>query len=685
MASLSPLPVSDTESESEPESEPESLTPLLEGGTSSTSSLLGDADTSTSSDATPRVNRLKSVWRSPVWNFYSLAEDTKFAVCSKCGDLVSRGGESTKSYNTSNLVSHLRSQHSEEYINFTKLKVSRESERETVRKERGKTSSIGGLRQLTLAGRCASEKVKQWDINDSKSTLLHKKLGEMMALDCQPITIVEDIGFNCFVNALEPRYAIPSRKYFTEKVIPNIYAGMKVELMKKVHSPGVMAYSFTTDVWSTTSAGESLLSLTAHWVQGNFVRASAVLHVTTLEGSHTGENIAGKIEDMLLSWRISKENVHLFLRDNAANMERAMKDAGVVSFGCFAHSLQLVVHDGVLSQRGVSDLLSLCRTIVGHFKRSTKATDKLKEIQQNLGLPAHSLKQDEATRWNSSLEMLKSVVEQKMALAAYATEGSIPVLTTSNLEIADKVITVLSPIEEITKNVSKDCASISLIIPLVRALTKKLEQSDDDIGVRGMKRAMLLSLQRRFTDIEKTNFLVLSTLLDPRFKDRSFSTSVFRQNAVTLLKSHYIVEVEDCQIEEPASKRSATDSRPIARGSVWGCLNEILMDDTLNDDTNVSSESEVEQYLAVPIINFKRNPFEWWEINQKQYPVLAKLGKKYLSAPPTSVNSERVFSGAGLLYTDHRCRLQPELAEKLLLIKYNYPSVGSSYVYKRTV
>ena len=81
-------------------------------------------------------------------------------------------------------------------------------------------------------------------------------------------------------------------------------------------------------------------------------------------------------------------------------------------------------------------MLSLCRTIVGHFKRSTKATDKLKEIQQNLGLPAHSLKQDEATRWNSSLEILKSVVEQNMALAAYATEGSIPVLTTFNLEIA---------------------------------------------------------------------------------------------------------------------------------------------------------------------------------------------------------------------------------------------------------
>jgi len=90
---------------------------------------------------------------------FSLAEDAKFAICNKCGDLVSRGGESTKSYNASNLVAHLRLQHSEEYTNFTQLKVRRKSEREMVRKERGKASSIGGLCQLTFAGRYVSEKL----------------------------------------------------------------------------------------------------------------------------------------------------------------------------------------------------------------------------------------------------------------------------------------------------------------------------------------------------------------------------------------------------------------------------------------------------------------------------------------------------------------------------------------------
>ena len=656
----------------------ESATPLLDGCTSSTFSVRDDISTPSSAEVfVPRSNRLRPTWRSPVWEFYCLSEDTKYAICKTCNMLVSRGGGTTKSYNTTNLVAHLKANHADEYAKFTELKTKKDSERETARKDRTRSGGIGGLRQLTLHG--SKERVQQWDINDTRAVSIHKKLGEMIALDCQPVSIVEDIGFNCFVKATEPRYTIPSRKYFSETVIPRIHEGVKAELMKKVHSPGVTTYSFTCDIWSTSTAGESLLSLTAHWVVENFERTSAVLHVMALEGSHTGMYIAEKFNNMLSDWSINKENVHLVLRDNASNMERAMKDANVDSFGCFAHSLQLVVHDGVLSQRVVSDLLAVCRRIVGHFKRSTKATDKLKDIQQSLGIPNHRLKQDEVTRWNSSLEMLKSIVEQKMALAAYGSDGAIPVLSAYQLDIANKVINVLTPVEEITKNISSDTAPISVIIPLVRALHKTLQQHDGDIGIRGMKSGMLTSLTRRFVEIEETDYLTLATLLDPRFKDKSFSNAAFRENAIHLLKSQYTSEVEDCQLEEPPSKRIATGSELMGSSSVWGCLTEILTEST--GEVAEEREYEVDQYLASPLLDLKSSPFKWWESYHYRYPVLARLVKKYLSAPPTSVNSERVFSGAGELYSDRRSRLLPQLAEKLLLIKYNFPMVGKIYKY----
>ena len=147
-----------------------------------------------------------------------------------------------------------------------------------------------------------------------------------------------------------------------------------------------------------------------------------MLHAQRIDGFHTGSCIGEKITGMLRSWDISHDQVHVILRDNGSNFVRAMKDACLPSLGCFAHTLQLVVHEGVLSQRAVIDILTICRKIVGHFKYSSLAYSRLHEIQDNLSLPPHRLKQDELTRWNSTLYMIQSTIEQKMALAAYSTE-----------------------------------------------------------------------------------------------------------------------------------------------------------------------------------------------------------------------------------------------------------------------
>ena len=142
-----------------------------------------------------------------------------------------------------------------------------------------------------------------------------------------------------------------------------------------------------------------------------------------------------------------------------------VQEANLPNFGCFAHTLQLVVNDRLLSQRVVKDLLSTCRSIVGHFKHSSMVCLKLANIHENLYLPKHRLKQDASTRWNSTLYMVESIFVQKMALAAYATENNIPRSTPNQLEIAKKLVMVLTPVEEITQSISKETATLSVVIP----------------------------------------------------------------------------------------------------------------------------------------------------------------------------------------------------------------------------
>ena len=58
--------------------------------------------------------------KSPIWEHFVVGEDTEFALCRICKQSVSCGGCNTKTYNTTNLVQHLKAKHSEQYVEFEK-------------------------------------------------------------------------------------------------------------------------------------------------------------------------------------------------------------------------------------------------------------------------------------------------------------------------------------------------------------------------------------------------------------------------------------------------------------------------------------------------------------------------------------------------------------------------------------
>ena len=50
------------------------------------------------------------------------------------------------------------------------------------------------------------DQICHWDINDVSAQRVHRHIGEMITLDCQPFSIVEDEGFAHLVKELETRY-----------------------------------------------------------------------------------------------------------------------------------------------------------------------------------------------------------------------------------------------------------------------------------------------------------------------------------------------------------------------------------------------------------------------------------------------------------------------------------------------
>ncbi|XP_025197933.1 zinc finger BED domain-containing protein 4-like [Melanaphis sacchari] len=83
------------------------------------------------------------------------------------------------------------------------------------------------------------------------------------------------------------------------------------------------------------------------------------------------------------------------------------------------------------------------------------------------------------------------------------------------------------------------------------------------------------------------------------------------------------------------------------------------------------NQIELDKYLSLPSVSLHCNPLKWWKLFHSEFPTLAKLATKYLCIQGTSVLSERIFSCAGNVITDHRSSLSPEHAEELIFLSMN--------------
>ena len=153
------------------------------------------------------------------------------------------------------------------------------------------------MKKSQLSLKECDDRVRQWNINDDRSQRIHKRIGEMIALNCHPFSLVEDEGFTRLLRELEPRYSLPSRRYFTENIVTNLFDNLKTKVTQAVS--GVNFFSFTTDIWTTNVSNKSLLSLTAYWITDTFERKAVMLHAQRIDGSHTSSCIAEKITGML--------------------------------------------------------------------------------------------------------------------------------------------------------------------------------------------------------------------------------------------------------------------------------------------------------------------------------------------------------------------------------------------------
>lgn len=249
-----------------------------------------------------------SALKSVVWEFFKIDNDNEsFAKCNNCNKSVSRGGNDRNSYGLNNLRKHLKTTHPALHNDLCNKEKVKETEKQSTAvkpKQQGTQSTL------------ESSFIKIWDINCSQSQEIIYAIAEFICTDMQPVSVVEDVGFNRLLKRLQSKFKCPSRRYFTEKIIPDIFERVTSIIKNEIN--GAESISFTSDIWSSRS-NDSYMSLTAHFIDSDYKRKEYAVCCSYFPGEHTGEKVGEKMIEMLDALQIDERKRHLILRDGGTN------------------------------------------------------------------------------------------------------------------------------------------------------------------------------------------------------------------------------------------------------------------------------------------------------------------------------------------------------------------------------
>ena len=546
--------------------------------------------------------------------------------------------------------------------------------------------------------------------------MLQQKVAEYIIAELKPFNTVESQSFKNLCAALNPRFEVPSKTTISSSVIPKMYCDTKRKVASLLDEASSVA--ITADGW-TSSATQSYITLTAHFISEEWKLINVGLQTRHTPESHTAENLKSLFENAFDEWKLQKKHITGVV-DNAKNISKAWVLLQKDYINCFAHTMNLAVRKG-LAVAYLNSTLMKTRKLVSHFHYSTLHPEALKKQQEVLNLPRQKLKMDVETRWNSTYDMIDSVLACKEAIAQVLISDKAYrhyILSEAEESLLEEVKDVLKPWKELTIRMSKeDDVTISLIAPtLHQLLNQALQRKDFDSElITQMKATMREDLNKRYQDNNVKLILHTTSLLDPRFKLLPFLSPQDIEAAQKYLEAKALsfedqrlkllaIKVEKLTVEDrpplptlDVEKQMTTASSAAAAAAPKAevispcgspdpkrkkCQQDSFFDNFFGDLMITKIErspvlierfqEEFKVYISMDPVPSSVKVLNWWQKNEKQFPLIANVAKQMLCTPATSTPSERAFSKAGALISDRRAQLKPANVDKLLFLNKNY-------------
>lgn len=642
--------------------------------------MLTNAKDHTVIENKPQALPVFSKKTSKLWNHFSISStDPTKVVCLHCSRTISRGKKTTN-LGTSCLFRHMQRFHGNVLENNSNISGDVSSAEIQVKQELMDISTY-------------EENAEKFSECHPIAKKITKLIAEMLALDLQPSTVVENVGLNRLLGYLQPQYSLPSSSYFTSTAIPEMYESVKQVLLTHLKEAEGGIIHFTTSVW-VTSQTQEYLTLTAHWVtfesqvvpQGQDFHCSALLGVSSIDCDYNIQNIQKQLEQLWDTWIGSSGLKIGFTVTDNQTIESILASSDHNTMQCFVHNVDLIINEAIKSQRMVQNLLSIARKICERVHRSAKAKDKLAELQISYQLPENQLVQDVPSKWKTSYFMLERLVEQKKAIDEMSIECNFRELISSDQwEVMQSVCSALKPFEVACREMSNRTATLGQVIPLIHILNRKIDMLfDETMGIDNMLKSLQESMVTRMSQTLHDPRYMWATMLDPRYK-----TSLFTEEEAEQCKQDLIQELElststTTETKPPLSNgysevpTSTNSSATNKKDNLWALMDDIRQK-VKGEERPKSSEVAVMEYLEEDILDQSCDPLDYWNLKKFLWPDLAKVAVRYLGCPPSTVPADTLISTSSLNCALNQSRPLLENLERLLFLKVNLPLIYFHY------
>jgi hypothetical protein len=393
-----------------------------------------------------------------------------------------------------------------------------------------------------------------------------------------------------------------------------------------------------------------------------------------------------------------------------SSFRNLLENKEVFRIPCFAHTIQLVVKDGLKEAKSISSSLEKVSAIAKLSHTSNKFAEKLELMK--VSIPRAVI-----TRWNSqflTVERILAIPTFKLNEILVQLKQKHLCLSTRDLDVLNEFISVLTLLAEVTtKTQQQNFPSISLIAPSILAIYFDLKNEKNNVHYTTMLcNALLSSLLSRFGglleqleinvnetgvdfikskhfyDLYKDPVFLFTPFLDGMFKldwiDKSSLCNLAKERVCEKIKQ---LVLDKCVVMEHANQTSVANSETevteekqksnVQTPNTPGLKRKCLFSNIQNNQKNLKKEV-VDQYKCIKeeIARYiNDNDCETMILLRSttsiSYEMLSKLAIKYLCIPATSAAVERIFSQSGFIFRSHRSRMSRKTLQQLTMLKCN--------------